>query len=208
MSDAKTRSLATLAALAAAVISALTFVFWAKSVYNELVEQDEKVRTAWSQVENQYQRRADLVPNLVGLVKGYMEHERGTLENVIKARTKAVGAAPDASRLDEASLQNFQTAQGELAGALSRLMAVAENYPELKAGESFRELQVQLEGTENRIAVERKRFNETVQRYNTSLRRFPASLLAGFFHFQARAYFEADQGAEKAPPVDFSGAKQ
>ena len=168
-----------------------------------MVTQDESVKTAWSQVENQYQRRMDLIPNLVNTVKGYATHEKETLEGVISARSEATKTTIDPSNLDEASLQRFQAAQGELSSALSRLMVVIERYPELKANQNFSELQAQLEGTENRITVERKRFNEVAQAYNTYIRSFPNNLLAGMFGFQTKAYFTAEPGSEKAPKVEF-----
>lgn len=196
-----------LISLLVVVVIALSGFSWIKGTYNTLVAQDETVKTAWSQVENQYQRRADLIPNLVNTVKGYAAHERETLESVINARAKATGATIDASKLDAATMQQFQAAQGELTSALSRLMVVMERYPDLKANESFRELQAQLEGTENRISVERKRFNETAQGYNTRIRTFPTSLLAGMFGFQQRPYFTATAGSETAPKVDFQGTR-
>jgi LemA protein len=171
--------------------------------YNSMVNQDEAVKTAWSQVENVYQRRADLIPNLVNVVKGYAAHEQGTLTAVIEARSKASAITIDPSKATPAQLKAFTDAQGELSSALSRLMVVVEQYPNLKANENFMALQSQLEGTENRIAVERKRFNETAQGYNTYIRRFPNNILAGMFGFQSRAYFEADKGANKAPEVKF-----
>lgn len=180
-------------------------LLWAKNTYNALVIQDEAVKTAWSQVENQYQRRADLIPNLVNTVKGYANHERATLESVIEARAKATSMTISADQLTPEKLQQFQAAQGELSGALSRLMVVMERYPELKAGEQFRELQAQLEGTENRIAVERKRFNETAQNYNIQIRSFPASVFADMMGFEQRPYFTAPNA--QAPVVDFSGQK-
>lgn len=180
---------------------------WIKGTYNDLVIRDENVKTAWSQVENQYQRRMDLIPNLVNTVKGYAAHERGTLEAVINARANASKTVVDASSLTPATLQAFQKAQGELSGALSRLMVVMEQYPNLKADQSFRELQVQLEGTENRISVERMRFNETAKTYNTATRSFPTNILAGVFGFGQRPYFAAESGASSAPKVDF-GAGQ
>lgn len=141
--------------------------FWVKGVYNNMVTQDEGVKTAWSQVENQYQRRMDLIPNLVNTVKGYAAHEKETLEGVVNARAEATKTTIDPSNLTEESLKKFQSAQGELGNALSRLMLVLERYPDLKANQNFMELQAQLEGTENRISVERKRFNEVAQSYNT-----------------------------------------
>ena len=192
--------------IVALIVIALIAVtgFWMKGVYNTMVTQDEQVKTAWGQVENQYQRRADLIPNLVNTVKGYAAHERDTLEAVIQARARATQTTVNADNLDQASLQQFQAAQGQLSSALSRLMVVIERYPDLKANESFNTLQAQLEGTENRIAVERMRFNQTAQGYNTYIRSFPATILAGMFGFQTRPYFAADPGSEKAPTVDFT----
>ena len=181
----------------------LVLFFWVRGVYNTLVTQDESVKTAWSQVENQYQRRLDLIPNLVNTVKGYASHERETLEGVINARANATKTTIDPSNLNEETMKQFQAAQGELSNALSRLMVVVERYPDLKANQNFLELQAQLEGTENRISVERKRFNETAQSYNTNIRSFPTNILAGMFGFQPKAYFAAESGAEKAPTVEF-----
>lgn len=180
-------------------------VIWMKNAYNGMVGLDEMVKTSWSQVENQYQRRADLIPNLVNTVKGYAQHEKETLEAVIAARAKATQTNINAASLTPENLKAFQAAQGELGGALSRLMVSMERYPELKANEGFRDLQAQLEGTENRISVERKRFNETAQQFNTHIRNFPTSILSGLFGFEPRPYFEADKGAQNAPKVDFSG---
>ena len=185
------------------VIIFVSLFSWVKGTYNTMVTQDESVKTAWSQVENQYQRRMDLIPNLVNTVKGYATHEKETLEGVISARSEATKTTIDPSNLDEASLQRFQAAQGELSSALSRLMVVIERYPELKANQNFSELQAQLEGTENRITVERKRFNEVAQAYNTYIRSFPNNLLVGMFGFQTKAYFTAEPGSEKAPKVEF-----
>ena len=185
------------------VALAVLLFFWTKGVYNNLVTQDEGVKTAWSQVENQYQRRADLIPNLVNTVKGYAAHEKSTLEGVMNARAKATQTTIDPTNLNEETMKQYQAAQGELSNALSRLMVVVERYPELKANENFRELQVQLEGTENRITVERKRFNEVAQGYNTYVRTFPNNILSGIFGFQTKAYFTAEAGAEKAPQVEF-----
>ena len=181
----------------------LVLFFWVRGVYNSLVTQDESVKTAWSEVENQYQRRLDLIPNLVNTVKGYASHERETLEGVINARANATKTTIDPSNLNEETMKQFQAAQGELSNALSRLMVVVERYPDLKANQNFLELQAQLEGTENRISVERKRFNETAQSYNTNIRSFPTNILAGMFGFQPKAYFAAESGAEKAPTVEF-----
>lgn len=174
-----------------------------KSSYNEMVTQDEAVSTAWSNVENQYQRRSDLIPNLVNTVKGYAQHEKSTLEEVINARAKATQMSINADDLTPEKMQAFQKAQGEVGAALGRLMVVAERYPELKANENFQTLMAQLEGTENRISVERRNFNETARAYNTSIRQFPRTILAGMFGFEKRPYFEAQEGAEKAPEVQF-----
>ena len=176
---------------------------WGVSAYNGLVKMDESVNTAWSNVENQYQRRADLIPNLVNTVKGYAAHEKETLEAVMAARSKATQMTIDADNLTPEKLQQYQKAQGEIGAALGRLLAITENYPELKANENFKELQAQLEGTENRISVERRNFNEVARTYNTSIRTFPKSILAGMFGFDKRPYFEAEEGANKAPEVKF-----
>ena len=181
----------------------LVLFFWVRGVYNSMVTQDESVKTAWSQVENQYQRRLDLIPNLVNTVKGYASHERATLEGVINARANATKTTIDPTNLNEETMKQFQAAQGELSSALSRLMVVVERYPDLKANQNFMELQAQLEGTENRISVERKRFNVVAQNYNTNIRSFPTNILAGMFGFQPKAYFAAESGAEKAPTVEF-----
>ena len=188
-----------------AIIVVLLFAgySWVKGTYNTMVTQDEGVKTAWSQVENQYQRRMDLIPNLVNTGKGYAAHEKETLEGVVSARAEATKTTIDPSNLNEESMKKFQAAQGELSSALSRLMVVLERYPDLKANQNFSELQAQLEGTENRISVERKRFNETAQTYNTYIRSFPTNILAGMFGFQPKAYFSAESGAEKAPKVEF-----
>ncbi len=171
--------------------------------YNSLVEKQESVESAWSQVENVYQRRADLIPNLVNTVKGYAAHEKETLEGVIEARSKATQITVSADDLSEENIKKFQAAQGELQQALGKLLAITENYPDLKANENFRDLQAQLEGTENRITVERQKFNETVKEYNTSIRKFPTTIYAGWFGFEKKGYFEAQAGAEKAPEVQF-----
>ena len=173
------------------------------NVYNNMVTQEEAVNTSWSQVENQYQRRNDLIPNLVNTVKAYTEHEKGTLESVINARSQATKATIDPSNLTEEAMKKFQDSQNQLGNALSRLMMVVERYPDLKANQNFSELQAQLEGTENRISVERKRFNETAKKYNTYLRKFPNNMLSGIFGFYTKAYFAAEEGSEKAPEVKF-----
>ena len=184
-----------------AVIAALAM--WVISAYNGIVKMDESVSTAWSNVENQYQRRTDLIPNLVNTVKGYAAHEKETFEAVVSARSKATQMTVDPENLTPEKLQEYQKAQGEIGAALGRLLAITENYPELKANENFKELQAQLEGTENRISVERRNFNEVARTYNTSIRTFPKSILAGMFGFDKRPYFEAEEGANKAPEVKF-----
>ncbi len=173
------------------------------TTYNVLVEKDEAVSTAWSNVETQYQRRADLIPNLVNTVKGYAAHESETLESVVAARASATSIHLSAEELTPEKLQQYQQAQHEVRSALGRLIAVAENYPDLKANQNFLELQAQLEGTENRIAVARKEFNAAAQTYNLAVRRFPANLVAGIFGFEKKAYFEADATAAQAPVVAF-----
>lgn len=185
-------------------VLALILGFASYSGYNDLVMLDEEVQTQWSEVENQYQRRADLIPNLVNTVKGYAKHEQSTLEGVINARAKATSVNIDPSKLDESSLKSFQAQQDALSSSLARLMVVVEKYPELKSNEQFLNLQHQLEGTENRIAVARKDFNYVVRGYNTKVRTFPKSILASLFGFERRPYFEAQEGADVAPTVDFS----
>ena len=173
--------------------------------YNSMVAADENVKAAWSQVENVYQRRFDLIPNLVNTVKGYASHEEKVFTEIAEMRSRAGGVinVSDEVLNNPESFEKFQKAQNELGGALQRLLAVAENYPELKANENFRDLQSQLEGTENRIAVERKRFNEAVQTYNLQIRRFPQAFLANMFGFREKAYFKADEQAATAPKVEF-----
>ncbi|MDD7342714.1 MAG: LemA family protein [Bacteroidales bacterium] len=190
-------------AIGAVVLVVLAVAGWVMSTYNGLVTKQQAVEAQWAQVENVYQRRADLVPNLVATVKGYAKHEKQTLQDVTEARTKATQIHIDPSKLDEASLKQFQQAQGQLGNALSRLLAVHEAYPDLKANTNFQTLQAQLEGTENRIAVERNKFNTVAQDYNVAIKRFPASMLAGAFGFESKAYFEAQAGADKAPTVSF-----
>ena len=171
--------------------------------YNSMVSKDEAVSSQWANVETAYQRRADLIPNLVSTVKGYAEFEQETLTQVVEARAKATGMNVDASKLDAATIEKFQANQAQLSGALSRLMVVVEKYPDLKANQNFLELQSQLEGTENRISVERRRFNEMVQDYNTYIRKFPNNFISGWFGFEQRGYFKSDEGSEKAPKVEF-----
>lgn len=174
-----------------------------KGTYNTMVTQDEGIGAAWAQVENQYQRRADLIPNLVNTVKGYADFEQETLTGVIEARAKATSVSIDPSNLSPEAIANFEQAQQGLSGALSRLMVTVERYPDLKANQQFQQLQVQLEGTENRISVERRNFNETVRSYNTYIRTFPKNLYANMFGFEQKGYFEASAGAETAPEVTF-----
>lgn len=176
---------------------------WAISGYNSLVSMDENVSGQWSNVETQYQRRADLIPNLVNTVKGYAAHEKETLEGVIAARSQATQIKVDPTDLTPEKLAEYQKAQGAITSALGKLLAITENYPDLKANQNFLELQAQLEGTENRINVARKNFNDAAKTYNTAIRRFPKNLLAGMFGFDKRAYFEAAEGAEQAPQVQF-----
>lgn len=174
---------------------------WVKNTYNGLVKSEEGVDAAWAQVENVYQRRADLVPNLVATVKGYAAHESETLESVTAARSRATQVT--VSDLSEENIEKFNKAQGELSSALGRLLMITENYPDLKANENFRDLQAQLEGTENRIATERMKFNEAARAYNTKVRSFPANIIASMFGFEKKGYFEAQEGAETAPKVEF-----
>ena len=176
---------------------------WLISSYNGMVKMDEEVSSAWSNVENQYQRRVDLIPNLVNVVKGYASHEKETFEAVVSARSKATQVTVDPENLTPEKLQEYQKAQGEVGATLGRLLAITESYPELKANENFKELQAQLEGTENRISVERRNFNEIARKYNSSIRSFPRSIIAGMFGFEKRPYFEAEEGANKAPEVKF-----
>lgn len=184
-------------------IIAIALFGWVKSTYNGLVGSQESVETAWAQVENVYQRRADLIPNLVETVKGYAKHEQETLEGVIQARANATKVTIDPAKMTPEDLQKYQSAQGEITNALSRLIAVSESYPDLKANQNFLELQNQLEGTENRIAVERNKFNEVAREYNTKRRTFPTNIIAAIFNFGDKPYFQAQEGADKAPKVDF-----
>jgi len=188
-----------------AVIAVLVLVAYSSITgsYNNMVNKQEGVTAQWSQVENVYQRRADLIPNLVSTVKGYAEFEKETLTQVIEARAKATSVQVNPDKLDAQSLQNFQEAQSGLSSALSRLMVVVEKYPDLKANQGFLDLQAQLEGTENRISVERMKFNQSAQDYNTFIRQFPKNIWAGLFGFEKKAYFEAEKGANKAPTVAF-----
>jgi LemA protein len=185
------------------LIIAAILVVWGVKTNNRMVAAEEEVSKAWGNVENAYQRRADLIPNLVETVKGVAEYEKSTLEAVIEARAKASQTTLDASDLTEENMAAFQAAQDNLSQSLGRLMVVVERYPELKATENFKELQAQLEGTENRIAVERNKFNEAVQPYNSMIRKFPASIVAKIAGFDKKAYFKAAEGSDQAPQVQF-----
>lgn len=190
----------TIIAVAAVVLGC---ILWLKGAYNSMVTAEEGVSAAWSQVENVYQRRADLIPNLVATVKGYAAHESSTLEGVVEARSKATQVTVSAEDLSPEALAKFNAAQGDLTNALGRLLMLTENYPDLKASQNFSELQAQLEGTENRIATERMKFNETAKAYNTLIRKFPDNIVASMFGFEKKGYFEAAAGAEQAPVVEF-----
>lgn len=194
------KGLVTLIIIAAIIIGGF---LWVKGAYNNMVTEDENVQNAWAQVENVYQRRADLIPNLVATVKGYAKHESATLENVIAARAKATQMTVDPANLSEEAIAKFNEAQGELSTALGRLLLIQENYPDLKANQQFSELQAQLEGTENRIATERMKFNDAAKVYNTMIRKFPDNIIASIFGFEKKGYFEAQTGAETAPKVEF-----
>ena len=178
-------------------------VVWMIGRYNTMVVEQENVENAWGQVENQYQRRMDLIPNLVSTVKGYAKHEQETYTNVMEARAKATQVTIDPSNATPEQLAAYQNAQGELSQALGRLLAVAESYPELKANENFKQLMDQLEGTENRITFARNEFNNQAKEFNTYIRKFPANIVASIFGFQYKPYFKAEEGAEKAPKVEF-----
>lgn len=197
----KGRSLTTIIIIAVIAL----FLFWGCGSYNGLVSQDETVKNSWNKVQSDYQRRADLIPNLVNTVKGEASFERGTLNDVINARARATSTQLNADDLTPENIQKFQQAQSQLSGSLSRLLVSVEQYPTLRANDAFRNLQAQLEGTENRIKVSRNDFNDAVQTYNTQVRRFPTALFAGIFGFKQRQGFAADAGAENAPRVDFGG---
>ena len=185
------------------LILALFVPFLSGCGYNRLVEQDENIAQQWAQVENAYQRRADLIPNLVNTVKGYADFEQETLTQVIEARSKATSVNINPEDLDPEAIAKFEAAQGQLSSALSRLLVTVERYPDLKANQNFLELQAQLEGTENRIAFERKKFNDVVSEYNKSVRKFPRNIVAAIFGFDRKGYFESETGAEEAPQVEF-----
>ena len=184
-------------------IIVVIIIFWGIGGYNGMVSLDEGVQNKWADVETQYQRRADLIPNLVNTVKGYAAHESQTLENVVKARSEASSVKVDPQNITPEKLAEYQKAQSGVSSALGRLMVIVEKYPDLKANQNFLELQSQLEGTENRINVARRDFNEAAKQYNTSIRRFPKNIIAGMFGFEKKAYFEAEKGAEQAPKVEF-----
>ena len=185
------------------IVVIVLVALWGILSYNGLVGMDENVSNQWANVETQYQRRSDLIPNLVNTVKGYAKHESQTLEAVMAARSQATQVKIDPSNCTPQQLAAYQKAQGDVTTALGKLLAITENYPDLKANQNFLELQSQLEGTENRINVARKDFNDTAKKYNTSLRRFPRNIVASMFGFEKRNYFEAEAGAEKAPKVGF-----
>jgi LemA protein len=185
------------------IVVIVLVALWGILSYNGLVGMDEKVSNQWANVETQYQRRSDLIPNLVNTVKGYAKHESQTLEAVMAARSQATQVKIDPSNCTPQQLAAYQKAQGDVTTALGKLLAITENYPDLKANQNFLELQSQLEGTENRINVARKDFNDSAKEYNTSLRRFPRNIIASMFGFEKRNYFEAEAGAEKAPKVEF-----
>ena len=176
---------------------------WSISAYNGMVGMDEGVQGKWADVETQYQRRSDLIPNLVNTVKGYAAHEKETLAAVVQARSEATSVKIDPTNMTAEQMAQYQQAQNGVSSALGKLLVVVEKYPDLKANQNFLELQAQLEGTENRITVARRNFNEAAKEYNTAIRRFPKNILAGMFGFEKKAYFEAEQGAEKAPQVEF-----
>jgi len=178
-------------------------IMWGVGQYNNMVSANEAVGAQWANVESQYQRRSDLIPNLVSTVKGYAKHEEGTLTAVVEARAKATQTVIDPSKMTEANMAKYQAAQSQVSGALSRLLVTVEKYPDLKANQNFLELQAQLEGTENRISVERQRFNESAQAFNTMILKFPKNIIAGIGGFQKKVYFKSEDGAEAAPKVTF-----
>ena len=193
----------TMIVVGAILLFIIIIVSWYFKTFNRLVAMDENVQTQWAQVENVYQRRADLIPNLVNTVKGYASHENQTLTEIVEARAKATSVNINPEKLDAQSLQEFQSAQDGLSSALGRLMVIVENYPDLKANQNFRDLQAQLEGTENRISVERRNYNDAARTYNTTIRSFPASIVANSKGFEKKEYFKATEGAQSAPEVKF-----
>jgi LemA protein len=197
------KGVSTLVTVIIIIVALFLVISWGVGIYNKMVPMNEKVATEWSNVENQYQRRADLIPNFVNTVKGAAAFEQETLTKVIEARAKATQVTVDPSNITPEQLQAFQAAQSEVSSALQRLMVVVEQYPELKATQNFRDLQVALEGTENRIAVARNNFNEAARTFNTFIKKFPNNLIARLTKFSARPYFEAQEGAEVAPKVEF-----
>jgi LemA protein len=201
--EMKKGCLISIIAVAFLALVVLSVVIWGTKVYNGMVTMNEGVTSQWGNVETSYQRRSDLIPNFVNTVKGAANFEQTTLTQVIEARAKATSVTIDPTKMTEANMQQFQLAQGQVSSALSRLMVVMEQYPELKATQNFRDLQVELEGTENRISVERRKFNDVARAYNTYIKRFPQNFLAGMFGFQSKPYFEAAEGSEKAPVVTF-----
>ena len=194
------KSLISIAVVAVVLVAGF---IWVKNTYNSLVSSSEEVSAAWAQVENVYQRRADLIPNLVATVKGYAEHESETLAAVVEARSKATSVTISPEELNEESIAAFQAAQNNLSGAPGRLIAIAENYPELQASQNFSELQAQLEGTENRISVERQKFTATAPPYNKQVKMFPSNIVASIFGLEQKGYFKAAEGAQNAPVVEF-----
>jgi LemA protein len=199
----KRKSIIILIVVGIILLTIFGIVRWGIKTNNSMVSMDEGVQSQWSQVENVYQRRADLIPNLVNTVKGYAAHENQTLTEVVEARAKATSVNINPEKLDAQSLQKFQEAQDGLSSAIGRLMVVVEKYPDLKANQNFLDLQAQLEGTENRIAVERRNFNEAAKAYNTLIRQFPANIIAGMGNFEKKDYFKSTEGSEKAPEVKF-----
>lgn len=184
-------------------VAVVAIFLTAKNGYNSMVQMRENVKSQWSNVENQYQRRADLIPNLVNTVKGYAEHESSTFEAVVEARSKATQMQVNFDQLDEQSLQKYNAAQGEISSALGKLLAISESYPDLKANQNFRDLQVQLEGTENRISTERRKFNDEAKSYNSYVMQFPRNIFASMFGFTNMSYFSAEEGAQNVPEVKF-----
>jgi LemA protein len=199
----KKGSLILIIVLAVIAFFVISLVAWGTKSYNTMVTMQENVTSQWGNVETQYQRRSDLIPNFVNTVKGAANFEQTTLTQVIEARAKATSVTIDPTKMTPENLQQFQQAQGQVSSALGRLMVVMEQYPELKATQNFRDLQVELEGTENRISVERKKFNDIAKVYNTYIKRFPANIIAGMYNFEVKPYFDALEGAEKAPEVKF-----